>query len=358
VYLNRFEYEQHVICSPSSELKEYSKKMGFEYRETKIVRAIRPCKDLLSLWIVFRYIKKNKINIVVGHAPKGALLSMLAAFILRVPKRIYFRHGLVFETMNGSMRSLMILIDKITAFCATQVVCVSPSLLVKSLEYKLNPPNKQMIIGKGTCGGVDAQSKFNPKNIVSHKLTKLRKSLNIDDDCFVIGYCGRLVRDKGIIDLVEAFEYVLKKVNIRVKLLLVGDFEHRDSIPIHIQSSIKDNKNIVITGFIFDQIEYYYALMNLFILPSYREGFGMSVLEASSMEIPVLTTKATGCRDSIIEGVTGYYVDNTPNSISSMIINLINSDELKILGQNGRRFVLENFDHRILWPIIKDELYS
>jgi glycosyltransferase involved in cell wall biosynthesis len=249
-------------------------------------------------------------------------------------------------------------LDRLTALCSTKVVCVSPSLYNRSLDDHLNSERKQTILGKGTCGGIDALSKFNPEKINPLKFVHLRESLMIKPSDFVIGYCGRLVVDKGIIELVDAFSLLNEKSYREFKLLLVGDFEERNSLPLHIIEKIRNDKDIITTGFIFQDIEYYYALMNIFILPSFREGFGISVLEASSMQIPVLTTQATGCVDSIIEGKTGLYVSNTKESILKGIQSLMEDKNIARFGVNGREFVLRNFDNRVLWPIIEKELYS
>lgn len=358
LFLNELGYNVHVVCSPSSYLENYANKMHFEYMEVDITRAITPLKDINALLNICLYIHNKKIDVVVGHTPKGALLSMLAGWIMRVPKRIYFRHGLVYETMHGFQRELMKYLDRLTAFCSTKVVCVSPSIFARSLEDHLNSEKKQIVLGKGTCGGIDAIRKFNPGKIDLVKLKYLRESLMFKPNDLVIGYCGRLVIDKGIIELVDAFSQLKNEYDREIKLLLVGDFEERNSLPIHIIENMRDNKNIIITGFIFQDIEYYYALMNIYILPSYREGFPISVLEASAMQIPVLTTKVTGCIDSIIERETGLYVSNTGESILNGIQSLLDDKNLPRFGLNGREFVLRYFDNRILWPIIDKELYA
>jgi len=362
LYLKNEGYNLNVICSPSEHLKDYAQKMKFNFSEIEISRKINVYNDIKALLHICYYIKKNNINIVVGHTPKGALLAMLASSIMRVQKRIYFRHGLVYETMNGTKRQFMILLDKITAYCATKIVCVSPSVYKKSIEEKLNPEIKQIILGKGTCGGIDALDKFNPEKINSKKLKFLKKSIGLNINTYVIGYCGRLVKDKGIIELVEAFKQLVIKTKLDIKLLLIGDFETRDILPPNIIKEITNNKHIIKTGFIYNDIQYYYALMNLYILPSYREGFPISVLEASAMKIPVLTTKVTGCIDSIIENRTGIYISNSPANILNTIYNLINqkgSDKkLKQMGEKGREFVLKNFENHIIWPIIKEKIYT
>jgi len=356
LYLEEKGYDMHVVCSPSEHLNAYSKKMGFKYKEISILRTISIFQDLKSLLSICNYIKKNKIDIVVGHTPKGGLLAMLAAYVTRVPNRIYFRHGLVYETSSGIKRKVFILMEKLSAKCATKIVCVGPSVYEKSLFDNLNKEDKQIVIGRGTCGGIDSMLKFNPENIDIQKRDNVKNLLNLNSTDFVIGYCGRLVKDKGIIDLVTAFQQVSTKYNF--KLLLVGDFEERDALPADIIIKIKSDPNIIITGFIFNDIEYYYSLMDVFILPSYREGFPMSVLEASSMKRPVLTTTVTGCIDSIIDGKTGFYVSNSSYGIMKGILRLREYSNLEEMGENGRKFVLEYFDNKILWPMIENELYS
>nr|HPM02956.1 glycosyltransferase [Candidatus Cloacimonadota bacterium] len=152
-------------------------------------------------------------------------------------------------------------------------------------------------------------------------------------------------------ELVEAFDILRTgKSGKRFKLLLVGIFENRDKLPTGLVKKIKSDKDIILTGFVNTNIQYYYYLMNIYILPSYREGFGMSVIEAGAMEIPVLTTRATGCIDSIIENFTGRYINNTPISIVEGIEFYLNNPELaRSYGRNGRDFVKNNFDNLILW---------
>lgn len=359
LYLEENGFDVHVICSPSENLQQYAKEKKIKYREINVLRSFSVLQDLKSLYEICSYISKNKIDVVVGHTPKGALLAMLASTIMRVKKRIYFRHGLLYETSTGSKRFVLKTVEKFTSFCATKIVCVSPSLANKSIEDNLNKQKKQMVIGKGTCGGIDSVNKFNPNKIKNEIIEDLRKNLKINQDDFVIGFCGRIVKDKGILELVEAFELFKNyNKNLTCKLLLVGGFEDRDSLPSEILAKIREDENIIVTGFIYENIEYHYSLMNVFVLPSFREGFGMSVLEASSMYKPVLTTKVTGCVDSIVEGETGFYVTNNANSIAEELNSLVDSGNLKKLGENGRNFVTHNFDNHVLWPIIVKEVYA
>lgn len=358
-YFSEKGYKQHLVCSFSPYIKEYIKAQSIEYKEVKIIRKVNPLKDINAIYKICRYILRNRINIVIGHTPKAAFLAIISAFVTRVPKRIYFRHGLFYETLHGFPRLLMINIDRFTALCATQVVCVSTYVAERSISDKLFSKNKQIILGKGTCGGIDALGKFNPYLVDNKMVEILRESLGINENDFVVGFCGRLTKDKGIIDLVMAFNLLNKRLpQARIKLLLLGDFDERDYLPQSIIDEIKCNANIIHTGFIYNSIENYYSLMNVFVLPSYREGFGMATLEAASMELPVLTTNITGCKDAIQDGITGFYISNTPDGITSGILRIINDPKPKYYGINGRKMVLQFFDNTILWPIIERELYS
>lgn len=261
--------KMNVVCSPSEYLADYAKKQGFEYIETPVNRSISIKQDLLSIRNICKFIRKQKIDIVVGHTPKGALLGMIAGWLCRVPKRIYFRHGLVYETSHGLKRLILKTVDRIASACATQIVCVSPSVLKRSIEDKLAPAEKQIILGNGTCNGVDTKGHFNSANIDSNKLNELKAKYGIKDGDFVIGYSGRLVRDKGIIELVRAFDKL--KAADSCKLLLVGMFEQRDALPEDVKSRIENDSRIIYTGFINGGMEYYYAMMNVYVLTSVRD---------------------------------------------------------------------------------------
>lgn len=342
-------YKIHVVCSPSEYLEEYAKRQQVSYAEIPIKRSISLIDDLKAVVFVYKYIKDNHINIVEGHTPKGALVGMIASWLQRVPQRIYFRHGLVYETSRGIKRFVLITCDKIVSWCATDIVCVSPSVLKKSKEDHLASEKKSIVLGKGTCGGVDTINQFNPAHIDNRVIVNLRDSLGIRKDDYVIGFTGRLVKDKGIDELVRAFELVRNKEH--TKLLLVGMFESRDALPEDIREKILHAPNIVYTGFINGNMQNYYALMDVYVLPSYREGFPTGVLEAQSMGIPVLTTKATGCIDSIIERVTGLFISHDPVDIAKKI-DLIRDSDI-IIGEKCRKWVVDNFDCNRIWDEIE-----
>ena len=353
-YFKEKGYRFHVVCSASEYLDAYAKDNDFDYRVMPVLRSINILQDFKTIVGICRYIKEKNIGVVVGHTPKGGLLSMIAGWLMRVPNRIYFRHGLVYQTSHGLKRFILMSVDRLASLCSTKIVCVSPSVLQHSVEDRLAPAAKQLILHKGTCCGIDTEGKFNPDNIDKAKLSSMKRKWGIDTNDWVIGYSGRLVKDKGIIELVRAFRSV-KKDNPHYKLLLVGMFEVRDALPDDVQDDIKKDSQIIWTDFQNSDMEYFYAMMNVYVLASYREGFPTGVLEAQSMKVPVITTHATGCCDSILENETGLFVRHNVEDLATAIRDIHNG-ETSIDGEKARRWVRDNFENHIVWKEI-EKLY-
>lgn len=358
--LNHFSekgYREFIACSPSEDLARYAELYNFSYTEVDITRQISLLKDLKAIWHIRKYIRRNKIDVVVGHTPKGGMCAMIASFLAGTKTRIYFRHGLVYETSRGLKRMVLKTIDRLTSFLATRVVCVSDSVARRSLEDRLNGDRKQTVLGPGTCNGIDI-ARFDPEAIDVRQREELRTMYGLSDTDWVIGYVGRLVRDKGIQHLVDAFEIVHERY-ANTKLLLVGMLEQRDALSDDIVRNIERNPDIICTGRIANEdIHMYYALMNLFVLPSYREGFPTSVLEASAMRLPVLTTRATGCVDSILDQQTGLFVSHDPADMAEKMIRLISDPAFRRrLATQGREFVTANFQQSLIWQEI-EKLYK
>lgn len=352
-YFRQKGYRMFAVCSESEYLDGYAREQGFGYKVVPVKRSFSVKQDLKSIRQICSYIRENEIGVIVGHTPKGGLLAMLAGWLMRVPRRIYFRHGLVYETSHGLKRFVLMTVDRISSACATKIVCVSPSVLQRSIEDHLAPADKQLVLGNGTCSGIDTQGKFCPEKIDGDHLAAMRRRWGIADGDWVIGYTGRLVKDKGIIELVSAFRK-LKKRYRNMKLLLVGMFEVRDALPEDIQDDIKNDPQIVWTDFQNTDQEYFYAMMDVYVLASYREGFPTGVLEAQSMGVPVVTTRVTGCRDAIVEGRTGLFAEHSADSIAEAITEI--HDKKVVSGTAARKWVVEKFDNLIVWNEI-EKLY-
>lgn len=343
----------YIACSNSEELVEFCAKKGIVFLPVPVFRGINPFADLYALINLLIFLRTHKIDLIVGHTPKGGMLAMIAGFLFGIKKRVYFRHGLLFETSRGFKRFTLIMFEKFTALLADKIICVSKSLLVNSIKFNLNSPFKNVIINHGTCNGIDALNRFNPDFISKKSIIDLKLNLGIEENDFVVGYVGRLVNDKGIPELIEGWKLLLNDYN-NIKLLLVGPFEDRDGLDLLYKEIIDKSEDIIHIGYSKDTVPYY-SIMDLFILPSYREGFPTVVLEASAMELPVITTKNTGCLDSIVENSTGIYCEIQKESIcSSISYFLSNRSKIFEFGKNGRALILEKYLQENVWVKLFD----
>ncbi|MCD0471066.1 glycosyltransferase [Flavobacterium sp. JAS] len=352
VYLKqKTDNEYHLGCSPSEDFIKHSTELEYIPFEVEITRDISPLKDLRAIIKIYQYIKINKIDKVVGHTPKGGMVAMIAAFLANVSERVYFRHGIIYETSTGLKKKLLKNIDRLTGFFATKVVCVSNSVKQISENDKLNNPHKNLILGFGTCNGIDTENRFNPDNKSLEIITSLRENYKINSKDRIVGYVGRLVKDKGIDDLINAWD-LLKENFSNAKLLLVGPIEEKDSISEYSKHQIMSDPTIIYEDFVTDASPYF-SLMDIFVLPTYREGFPTVSLEASAMNLPVIITKATGCEEAIVENQTGLFISNNPNDIADKILFYLKNENIaKMHGKQGRSFVRENFEQTKIWDLI------
>lgn len=351
-------YEIVVVSSDSSNTDAFCKRNGIRFIPIEIPRSVSPTAIVKAVRQICSLIHKEKADAVFGHTPVGALCAMLAAKICRVKNRVYYRHGVIYTTMHGIKRTIFKAEEKFVARLATSVINVSHSLSKLAVDDGLNHASKQYVIGHGTCGGIDVQNIFNPNLIDVSKLYKLKSDIILKDADIVFGFCGRLCKDKGIPELVDAFQMFQRKhSDLNAKLLLIGMMDDRDILPQTIKNAITSNKSIVVSGWIKKcDIPYYYSLLDVFVFPSHREGFGMCVLEASAMKKPILDSRAHGCIDAIIEHETGEYIELSAEGICNGMEMMLDADLRKRLGDNGRNNVLKWYDFKVMWPLV-NELY-
>lgn len=352
-YMKSKGFDIYLISSPGQKLIEVSKQEGVHYIEAKINRDINLLGDLKSLIKIIFILKRINPDIVHAHTPKAGLLSMISSWIHRTPVRIYHVHGLVYETAVGLKRKILKLTEFISCLLANQVFCVSKSVESKIIEEKLCNVSKTKVILNGTINGIDAEYNFAPTQWSNKFGKQIRQELNISENAFIIGFVGRLVKDKGIEDLVTAFS------NIEftgTHLMLIGPLDSRDSISDDTIKTIESNNYIHIIGYVNNLVPYYSA-MDLLVHPSYREGFGQVILEASSMELPVIATNVTGCIDAVEDGVTGLIVQpRDTGDLKKAIEKYITDYNLrKIHGLNGRNRALNNFNPKTIWRLMWQE---
>lgn len=344
------DYRMHLICSPDDKMEVYAEQMNIAYHPLKLNRQLSPIADIKSLVQICKYIRKNNIEVVIAHQSKARLLAMLACFFTRVPYRVVFAHGVLYETMHGLKRWLVKMNDKLVSSLADRIVCVSQFVAESRERDHIDAKGKRVILGHGSCNGIDAVNKFNPSMYSEDQITLLKAKYGVAEEDYIVGFVGRLVKDKGVIELLDGFTQLqLKYPEKRIKLLVIGSPETRDALPENTLLILKNSKDVIFTGPVpYEDIAAYYMLMNVFILPSHREGLGMVALEAAAMECPVLVSHITGCRETILSGETGSYVDLTGDSICTTLERYMDKEFCQKQGRAGRKFILESFERSIV----------
>lgn len=338
-----------IVTSQQPELEWLKKEFKVSIVPIELPRRIAPFQDLVSLCKLWRLLCNQKFDLVHAHTPKAAFIGIIASFLARVPKRIYTIHGSLLTTATGFKRCLLWTIEWLTCKFATNILVVSPSLLKRIVEEKLSSKDKMTVLGKGSACGIDLLY-FNRTDRFDIFRKQIREKYNIKLNAIVFGFVGRIVPDKGIKILVEAFEN-LQKIKSDSILFLVGEFEKiRDSLDEGTLKKINSNANIRCNREWISDVLPFYAALDIIVLPTKHEGFGLTLIEAAALGIPTIASKVTGCVDAVVDGVTGLLVevDNSQELLNAML-KLSNDEPLrKRLGNQGKQRVIESFDSKIL----------
>lgn len=326
-----------LISSPGPLLEQIAAGDGVECLSIAMRRGISPLADLLSLFRLCFAMRRLRPVLAEFSTPKAGLLGNIASFLCRVPVRIYVLRGLRLETASGIARRILCLSERITAACCHLVLCNSESLRNQALALGVAKPEKLRVIGGGSSAGVDVRH-FAPRQQRRGSQAKL------EPDTPVIGFTGRLTRDKGIPELLLAFDRLLEQFP-HATLLLVGWFDDSDDALSGAQRAyIESHPRIVCTGFVADTAPWYHA-MDVLVLPSWREGFPNAILEGSASGLPVVSTRVTGARDAVQDGRTGLLVQpGDPEALAGAIGSLLRSPGLRRrMGGAGRAWVADRF---------------
>ncbi|MGI9459477.1 MAG: glycosyltransferase family 4 protein [Pirellulales bacterium] len=337
-----------VISSPAPCLETLEAETEVKVVPIRMSRNISPLRDTLSFIKVFFAIYRINPDLISAGTPKAGLLGLLAAKILQVPARVYVLRGLRLETTSGPLRWLLYLMEKITALCAHEVICVSKSLRKKYLELKLTSPQKAVVLANGSSNGLDPDL-YKPTMERQAAGVEIRQQLDIGLEDFVIGYIGRVAKDKGGRDLLDAYKHVRSKIDA-VHLLIVGDLDETALFTEQEQKSISMDPNIHITGFV-DDVSPYYHMIDVVVLPSYREGFPRVPLEAAGAEVPVVAYEATGTVDAVEHDKTGLLSEiGDSKALADNIISYASNEEKRHThGSAGRQRVVSNFTSQLVW---------
>ena len=315
-------FDVTLVSSPGRLSEKIAVREGAQWKALSIEREIAPISDFVSLCRLIGLLLRVRPAMTEFSTPKAGFLGSFAAMFTGVPVRIYMLRGLKLETATGFKRRLLLTAEKIAAACAHVVLCNSPSLRDRAMNLGIAPASKLVVLGKGSSNGIDVK-RFMPGR------SDVREELGLAGDALVVGFVGRLTRDKGIPDLIEAFDAILD-AEPRAHLLLVGWVDAaEDRLPAYIQRRIESHPRIHCTGFV-DETAPFYKAMDVMVLPSLREGFPNVVLEAGASGVPVITTEVTGARDSVVPGETGLLIPSgSPSAIAESVLHLLREPELR-----------------------------
>jgi len=348
-------FDAWAVSSPGPDLERFSFEEGIPVHGVTMARNITPLADLISIARLWRAFREIRPGIVHGHTPKGGLLAMAAAFLARVPVRIYTVHGLPLETARGWKRLLLAWTERLSCLLAHRVHSVSDSLRRKMVGEGLCPRGKLRLLERGSIGGVEARERFALGLEQIRAGREIRSWHGIPPGAPVIGFVGRIVRDKGMVELVDAW-LSLRTEFPEAHLLIAGSFEPRDRVPPATERLLRTDPKIHLVGHV-DSMPDMYAAMDVVALPTYREGFPQVALEAAAMERPVVATRATGCVDAIVDGETGTLVDaGDPRALAGALRAYLSDPELRRKhGRAARARVLRDYRPESLWRAMELE---
>ena len=338
-----------VVSSPgphfdrlAAELKiSSSVGQGIALYPISICRGIAPCADFAAFLQIFLLLRRLRPTVVDFSTPKAALLGLVAARLLRIPVRVHTLRGLRVESAGSLLRPLLLLAERLTSACAHVVLCNSPSLLQQASALAIAPPRKLRLLALGSSHGVDLD-RYHPGPVSGPG--PLRAELRIPPDAIVFGFTGRLTRHKGIPELIDAFDRIAT-AHPAAWLLLVGWIDQsEDKLSPALVRRIATHPRIVLTGFVADTAPCYRA-MDIFVLPTHREGFPNAALEAAATALPIVTTTATGARDAVVPDLTGLLVPpaNTEALAAAMRRLLADSALRRRMGDAARLWARENY---------------
>jgi glycosyltransferase involved in cell wall biosynthesis len=347
--------EVQALSSPDPALLAFGEAEGVPVHGVRMLRRISPLQDLGALARVVRVLRRVRPHIVHAHTPKGGLLGMLAAWQARVPVRIYHMRGLPMATAMGKRRALLRTTERASCALAHRVFCVSHSLRDVAVAEGLCPPEKITVPGGGSGQGVDAAGRFDPARLPEGTRTAVRAGFGIPADAPVVGFIGRVVRDKGVGELAEAWGR-LRADFPDARLLVVGPFEPQDPLAPAVEAALRNDPRVVLAGEDWDTPRLY-AAMDVVVLPSYREGFPNVPLEAAAMELPVVATRVPGCVDAVADGETGTLVPARDGSALETALRAYLADAAlrRVHGRAGRARVMRAFRRELVWEAIFQE---
>lgn len=352
-FMTENNFEVIVASAKGNEIEQVIKNEGCKHKTLPLTRKITPLKDIWALYVLYRFFKKEKPGIVHTHTPKAGTIGMIAAKLAGVPNRLHTIAGLPLLEAAGNKRRLLNFVEKVTYSCATKIYPNSFGLKDIILKNKFCKPNKLKVIANGSSNGIDTWH-YDSSHFTVECKNNLREELGINKNDFVFIFVGRLVGDKGINELIDAFS---KLQTPNSKLLLVGPLEAElDPLQKSTLNEIEQNKSIKTVGYQND-VRPYFTIANALVFPSYREGFPNVVLQAGAMGLPCVVSNINGCNEIIVENLNGIIipVKDTMAIYDAMKKMVEDVSFYNQLIQNSRKRIVENYEQIVVWEAILEE---
>lgn len=345
-------YEVVAVSSPGEKMKVLEEREGVRTVSIPMERRISLVKDFISLLRLIVLFAKERPDMVHSITPKAGLLSMLAAWITRVPVRMHTFTGLVFPTATGKMQKLLIAMDRLTCFCATHINPEGEGVKRDLVNYNITS-RPLHIIANGNVNGIDLEY-FDKTPEVVEKACSYKK-----EGTFTFCFVGRMVRDKGINELVHSFLRLYQK-DERVRLLLVGPFEKElDPVLPEVEEHILHHPGICYMGYQND-VRPFLVASDALVFPSYREGFPNVVIQAGAMGLPAIVTDINGCNEIVLPDLNGVIIPSKDEQAlyESMKYFAFHPVEVEKMAANARPLIASRYEQRIVWNALLDEYKS
>ena len=345
-------YNVLAVSSPGDDMETIEEREGVRTIAIPMERRISLIKDFISLIRLIVLFAKERPDMVHSITPKAGLLSMLAAWITRVPVRMHTFTGLVFPTATGKMQKLLIAMDRLTCFCATHINPEGEGVKRDLVNYNITSKPLH-IIANGNVNGIDLEY-FDKTPEVVEKACSYKK-----EGTFTFCFVGRMVRDKGINELVHSFLRLYQK-DERVRLLLVGPFEKElDPVLPEVEEHILHHPGICYMGYQND-VRPFLVASDALVFPSYREGFPNVVIQAGAMGLPAIVTDINGCNEIVLSDLNGVIIPSKDEQAlyESMKYFASHPVEVERMAANARPLIASRYEQRIVWNALLDEYKS
>ena len=355
--IEKHNYDVSVICDVDDSMAALTGE-HLHYIPVKMKRGSISLDSIPAIFKMYRIFRKEKFDIVQYSTRNAGTYASIAAWMAGIKCRLYCQWGMMFAALKGPKRLLLKWDEKLITSLSTVIESESFSMYEEAIKYGMYTPKKASVIWNGSACGVDIK-KYQLENKKVWR-DEVRAQYGISDSDFVFGYCGRITRDKGINELFSAFKELLKDRS--AYLMIIGAYDNPETIDPDMLKWARENPKVIFTGRQ-NNVPKYYSALDVFTSLSYREGFGLVVIEAAAMGVPGIVSDALGQRDTIENGVSGLLVrtKDVQDVLRAMNYCLDHQDEIKRMGDIARRIVETNYDQAVLFEYLaahRDTLIS